>query len=273
LIDRYAIVVLPSTDQLGVLPHYRVAYEAADGFAAPWPEPSFVDNVMIAKHSVIVMGNPDLSKDKEYCWPALHSAQAELGYAAYAFGAGEIYSGESATYSALAATLAAKSNESTDSIMGDAGVKLIYIASHGLVQMDNPDEGSFIALSDRRLTLKAIRQLQLGNARPLVVLSACMSGLGPVRDGMILSPAQAWYQAGASQVLMTLWSVDDRATTQLMSVFLDNVARDDENHVDWKRGLGTEFALARAIRVLKKLRPEPVYWASFTVYGEPSASE
>src|SRR5690348_7015484 len=58
----------------------------------------------------------------------------------------------------------------------------------------------------------------------LVVLSACDSGAGQAVQGEgLMSLTRAIHFAGARSVLSTLWSVDDRKTTQLMSAFCQNL--------------------------------------------------
>jgi len=47
---------------------------------------------------------------------------------------------------------------------------------------------------------------------PLVVLSACQTGLGKVFDGGSYGVARGWLSAGAGQVVASLWRVSDEAT-------------------------------------------------------------
>jgi CHAT domain-containing protein len=139
----------------------------------------------------------------------------------------------------------------------------------------------------------------------LVVLSACESGLGKQAGGEgFLGFAQPLLAKGARSLVLSLWKVDDRATSLLMARFYQNLlgkrpdlkqpmpkaeALDEAKR--WLRGLsadkvGTELeALDRGtVRPLATKgdaprepspsgpRPfaHPYYWAAFVLIGDPS---
>jgi CHAT domain-containing protein len=147
---------------------------------------------------------------------------------------------------------------------------IIHVASRGIVNRQNPLY-SYIELSpdkesDGRLEVQEVFGLDL-DAR-LVVLSACETALGsgllgdvPAGDDWI-GLVRAFHFAGASNVLATLWRVEDRATADLMERF----------YVELRGGASPASALARAQR--ERLRDpdtrEPFYWAAFTLSGSGS---
>lgn len=95
----------------------------------------------------------------------------------------------------------------------------------------------------------------------LVVLSACETGRGRlVRGEGVLGLPRAFFYAGASSVVVSLWSVSDRSTTRLMQGFYEQLA-------------GKKRARAEALRRAKEdLRrdPEfahPFHWAPFVLMG------
>jgi CHAT domain-containing protein len=91
----------------------------------------------------------------------------------------------------------------------------------------------------------------------LVVLSACNTGRGVEATGQgVIGLRSALTSAGARRVLMSLWEVDDEATTELMQEFYSAI---------WNEGLKPAQALDRAQeRVRSNPRfAHPYYWAAW----------
>jgi len=97
----------------------------------------------------------------------------------------------------------------------------------------------------------------------LVVLSACQSGQGKMVSGEgLVGLTRGFMYAGAPSVVVSLWNVDDAATSALMTRF-------------YKGLLGTgHLRPAAALRAAQRSLIEdtkwsqPFYWAAFTVQGE-----
>lgn len=90
----------------------------------------------------------------------------------------------------------------------------------------------------------------------LVVLSACETGLGysDTSEG-VYGLQRSFKLAGAKYVLMSLWDVDDRATTLLMTEFYKNILS----------GKSLEDALENSKKAVKMAYPSPEDWGAFVL--------
>ena len=161
-------------------------------------------------------------------------------------------------------TGAAASKEAFRSAVRTAGT--LHLATFGVLNSHNPLY-SFVELApgekdNGRLEVNEV--FGLGLSGQLVVLSACQTALssGGIADvppgddwvGMV----QGFLQGGASNVVASLWPVDDRATARLMEQFHQRLAA----------GVPVGDALAGAQRALIKGKTfNPSDWAAFVVNG------
>jgi len=117
-----------------------------------------------------------------------------------------------------------------------------------------PGEGE-----DGLLTLGEIMNLRY-NAR-LVVLSACQTGLGRAERGEgVTGLTRAVMYAGSPAAVVSLWSVDDRGTRELMTRFYENMIR--------KEAPKTEALRTAKHEMIKTRWRHPYFWAAFVMYGE-----
>ncbi|MBL7910789.1 MAG: CHAT domain-containing protein [Bacteroidia bacterium] len=97
--------------------------------------------------------------------------------------------------------------------------------------------------------------LNLSNT-DLVVLSACQTGLGDDMGSEGVAGLQRSFTiAGAKNIIMSLWPVDDYATQFLMTEFYKNYSESQNSE--------TAFKLAQL--EVKKKYPQPYYWAAFVL--------
>lgn len=144
---------------------------------------------------------------------------------------------------------------------------IFHFSGHAYTLNFDPDK-SFILLnslnnSDSKIYASEIKKLKCNNE--LIVLSACDSGRGKIiKFEGVLSQARAYFQAGAKSVVSTLWSVNDRSSSIIMTDF----------HKHLKAGMRKDEALRQAkLDYLEKADPEyqhPYYWAGFVAAGDMS---
>jgi len=92
----------------------------------------------------------------------------------------------------------------------------------------------------------------------IVVLSACETGLGEVKNGEGVYGLQRAFQvAGARYVLMSLWKVNDTATQELMTAF----------YKEWLRAGDVRTGLKKARQQIREKYHNPFYWGAFVLVG------
>lgn len=117
----------------------------------------------------------------------------------------------------------------------------------------------------------------------LVTLSACATALGRESGGDgYLGLTQAFLQAGARSLLVSLWDVDDRATAIFMDAFYESWAGQSGSWLGRRRGRQQTVAgaLLEARRTLREWKDStgrrpyahPYYWAAFVVVGAEGAA-
>ncbi|MBK8921376.1 MAG: CHAT domain-containing protein [Saprospirales bacterium] len=146
--------------------------------------------------------------------------------------------------------------------------RLLHIAAHAKANHQNSDF-SFIAFSNMGDTLAEPFQCYLNELyhqnipAEMVVLSACETAAGPVRQGEgTLSLARAFACAGAHSILTTLWSIDDKAGKDIMVAYYQYLKNDMAKHQALRQA-----QLDYLQNAADHDRAHPYYWAAFTVLG------
>jgi CHAT domain-containing protein len=122
-------------------------------------------------------------------------------------------------------------------------------------------------MEDGILTAYEVSQMNLSNT-DLVVLSACETGLGDIRGNEgVYGLQRAFRIAGAKNVLMSLWKVNDEVTEKLLTRFYQNwlegkmpVREAFEAAQKWMR----EFRNKEGLEIYRN----PYFWAGFVLIGQ-----
>lgn len=158
-----------------------------------------------------------------------------------------------AVYTGISATESNFKNHSENSA-------IIHISSHSWLIGGQPViffSNIFDAENDGSLELNEVADLKLNSN--LVVLSSCNSGLG-IEDKSegILGMSKAFFEAGANNVIVTLWEVSDKHTALFMEKFY--------SYLSEVKNPAKALQLAK-ISFMKEISPNPFYWAGFVLVG------
>lgn len=107
------------------------------------------------------------------------------------------------------------------------------------------------------LSANDIARLDLSNT-DMVVLSACQTGQGKATSEGLYGLQRAFKKAGVGTIVMSLWSVSDKTTSEFMIAFYECLVNP---HNAWNK----RKAFEEAKQIIRKKHPDPYYWAAFVM--------
>ena len=107
------------------------------------------------------------------------------------------------------------------------------------------------------LTANDIARLDLSNT-DMVVLSACQTGQGKATSEGLYGLQRAFKKAGVGTIVMSLWSVSDKTTSEFMTTFYERLA-------DKKNAWNKRKAFEEAKEIIRQRHPDPFHWAAFVM--------
>lgn len=107
------------------------------------------------------------------------------------------------------------------------------------------------------LSANDIARLDLSNT-DMVVLSACQTGQGKATTEGLYGLQRAFKKAGVGTIVMSLWNVSDKTTSEFMTTFYERLA---DTHNAWNK----RKAFEEAKEIIRKEHPDPFHWAAFVM--------
>jgi CHAT domain-containing protein len=148
-----------------------------------------------------------------------------------------------------------------------AGHKILYIGTHAEYNNQMPDRSRLIFSKEperpdsNSLYLADIYGCNV--ASDLAVLTACESGRPGYQDGEgMVSLAHAFNYAGSKSIVMGLWGIDERSSSQITEAMIAHM----------RKGMAANEALQKAkldyLQASKGRTLAPAYWAGLVLMGD-----
>jgi len=99
----------------------------------------------------------------------------------------------------------------------------------------------------------------------MVVLSSCNTGTGILANGEgILSLARGFLYSGSRSVVMSMWEIEDKSGTEIISRFYANLKKGNTKSMALRKSRATY------LRNATQLKSHPYFWSALVVYGDNS---
>lgn len=273
LVNSYTLTVLPSASVLKLL---RETPRAQDGIVEPFI--GFGDPVLRGSGRerggvMVASRGTKVDLDKLRTLNSLPGTREELLAIARVLGVAP----DRHLYLDQQATEAEVKRLNNSGRLGQA--KVLAFSTHGLLagELRGLTQPALVLTvpevsseeDDGLLTLEEVLQLKLPNT-DWVVLSACNTAGGDGSGEGLSGLARAFFFAGARALLVSYWSVDDRATQTLMAEVFRRYGQKGQVPPAEALRQGMLAMLAQAEKDRERAYfAHPFAWASFLLVGEP----
>ncbi len=146
--------------------------------------------------------------------------------------------------------------------------RYLHFATHGYLDSERAGLSALVlSLVDEQGRqqdgfLRAHELYNLNLPAELVVLSACQTGLGKqIKGEGMIGLTRGFMHAGAARVVVSLWNVNDKATSELMTRFYQKMLKEQQAPAAALRSAQVELWKQKAWQ-------SPNYWAAFVLQGE-----
>lgn len=279
LLVRHEIVYLPSASTIAMIRRDMKDRPAVPHTVAVIADPVFTadDERFETAHGVTTQTNGESAAPSKEVWRDALSAAADVVDDEAAVRLPRLFSTRweakeiarlvPSDERLLALDFEANRALATDGRLGS--FRILHFATHAFINNVHPElSGIVLSMVDKQgrpqdgfLRAHEIFNLKIG--ADLVVLSACRTGLGKeVRGEGLISLTRSFMYAGAPRITVSLWSIEDKDTAELMVRFYGNMLG--------PKRMRPAAALRQAqIELWKRARTQhPYYWAAFAHQGE-----
>ncbi len=288
LIADHEIINLPSASTLAVLRRETEGRKPAEKMLAVFADPVFdaederIPKINIKPDGLDKTGSPDKTKpasDQSTSPQASAEQTRRLKYINEQFGQARIprlpfTRQEAEQILSLVPEAERKSaldfsaNRATVAAADLSQYRIIHFATHGLLNSQQPALSSIVlSLVNEKGQIQEgfLRSHEIYNLNlpaEVVVLSACETGLGKeIKGEGLVGLTRGFMYAGSPRVVVSLWSVNDRATANLMTRFYRKMLKDNLRPAAALRAAQIEMLNNRQWN-------EPYFWAAFALQGE-----
>ena len=147
--------------------------------------------------------------------------------------------------------------------------RLLHFATHGFVNTLKPELSGILLAQDTTINEDGILYSgEIYNLKlnaDLTVLSACETGLGEIKKGEgLIGLTRALLYAGSKNIIVSLWKVADKSTSDLMINFYKNLLEVKQEKQEFSQALQE----AKLKMIDEGKYAHPFYWSPFILIGK-----